>query len=134
MTATSLGVAHLLKSVLLRNLTIVHPSAMSSSDRKRRILDHLAKSSSGSQFLIPKAAAKLTAELPRVEPVPAPEPVAPAPAVISSPALVDKPSQEERKRRIINHLSQSSGDFGSFSLSEPTQKKQILEHIRKSIG
>ncbi|BFM38436.1 hypothetical protein [Synechocystis sp. LKSZ1] len=107
---------------------------MSSSDRKRRILDHVAKSSSGSQFLTPKVTPKTAVDLPRVEPMPSPEPVAPAPVVMSSPALADKPSQEERKRKIMNHVSQSSGDFGSFSLSEPAQKKQILEHIRKSIG
>ncbi len=104
---------------------------MASSERKRRILDHLAQSSSGSQFLT----SPITSKLPPEQPIapPTPEPVVaptPPPAVRISATV----SKDERKRRIMSHVNQSSGNFGDFSLSSDSQKKQILEHIRKSIG
>jgi hypothetical protein len=34
----------------------------------------------------------------------------------------------------MDHLALSSAEFGEFSLSEEPRKKQIKEHLRKSLG
>ena len=82
---------------------------MASDDRKRRIKEHLARSS----------------DLIKYNP---PTPVTPPPA----PAPVSK--IEFRKRSVMDHLALSSAEFGEFSLSEEPRKKQIKEHLRKSLG
>jgi hypothetical protein len=100
---------------------------MATSDRKRRILDHVIQSADGLKFLntnLKSAAPEPETPLPIVEP----PPIAPPPVSIT------KVSSEERKRRILNHITQSSGEFGSFSLDpSESEKKRVLEHLRKSV-
>jgi hypothetical protein len=100
---------------------------MATSDRKRRILDHVIQSADGLKFLntnLKSAAPEPETPLPIVEP----PPIAPPPVSIT------KVSSEERKRRILNHVTQSSGEFGSFSLNpSESEKKRVLEHLRKSV-
>ena len=99
----------------------------SNTDRKRRILEHLNKSSDTLKLTPLKSALKT-----EIEEVP---PVTPdrVPELISEPS-VTKSKIEDRKRRILSHVSQSSGEFGSFSLSNESEKKQIQEHLRKSLS
>ncbi|NCR59580.1 MAG: hypothetical protein GPJ01_18230 [Microcystis aeruginosa LL13-06] len=99
---------------------------MATDDRKRRILDHLSRSTSGADY-IPKK------PLPIVETPPlAAQPVAAPPPVIPSPQLTAK----ERKRKIMSHLSKSSQDFGEITSTTPEEKRkrQINEHLRQSQG
>lgn len=99
----------------------------SNADRKRRILEHLNKSSDTLKLISPKTIIKTeTEEIFPTAPVPVPEPV---PQV-----SVTKSKTEDRKRKILSHVKQSSGEFGSFSLSKEAEKKQIQEHLRKSLS
>jgi hypothetical protein len=101
----------------------------SNADRKRRILEHLNKSSDTLKLVSPKTIIKTeTEEIFPTAPVPVPEPV-PVPQV-----SVTKSKTEDRKRKILSHVKQSSGEFGSFSLSKEAEKKQIQEHLRKSLS
>lgn len=103
---------------------------MSSADRKRKVLDHLNKSVEKSEFLTPKSAKAVSLESPRIEPDvinPLPEP-APTPVVETAASR-----QADRKRRVMTHVTQSSGDFGDFSLTSEAGKKKVLDHIRKSL-
>jgi hypothetical protein len=97
----------------------------SNADRKRQILEHLNKSSDTLKLVSPKTIIKTETEeiLPTL---PVPEPV---PQV-----SVTKSKTEDRKRKILSHVKQSSGEFGSFSLSKEAEKKQIQEHLRKSLS
>ncbi|NCR40031.1 MAG: hypothetical protein GPJ21_09220 [Microcystis aeruginosa W13-11] len=99
---------------------------MATDDRKRRILDHLSRSTSGADY-IPKKPL-LVVETPPV----AAEPVAVPPPVTPSPKLTAK----ERKRKIMSHLSMSSQDFGEITSTAPKdkRKRQINEHLRQSQG
>jgi hypothetical protein len=104
---------------------------MSSADRKRKILDHLNQSVEKSEFLTPKSANPPGLESPRPEPEaikPLPEPP-PAPLVETAASR-----QAERKRRVITHVNQSSGNFGDFSLSSPAEQQKKRDHIRKSLA
>jgi hypothetical protein len=99
----------------------------SNADRKRRILEHLNKSSDTLKLVSQKTIIKTeTEEILPTPPVPVPEPV---PQV-----SVTKSKTEDRKRKILSHVKQSSGEFGSFSLSKEAEKKQIQEHLRKSLS
>jgi hypothetical protein len=99
----------------------------SNADRKRRIFEHLNKSSDTLKLIPKKTIIKTeTEEILPTPPVPAPEP---APQV-----SVTKSKTEDRKRKILSHVKQSSGEFGSFSLSNESEKKQIQEHLRKSLS
>jgi hypothetical protein len=91
---------------------------MASRDRKRQIFDHLAKSIEGTGYIKPDTAT----------PTPAPEPVAPLPP---EPTVS---TAESRKRQMMSHLQQSSGNFGDFSLTDKTQQQRIKDHIKKSLG
>ena len=99
----------------------------SNTDRKRRILEHLNKSSDILKLNPLKSALKT-----EIEEVP---PVTPdrVPELVSEPS-VTKSKIEDRKRRILSNVNQSSGEFGSFSLSNESEKKQIQEHLRKSLS
>ncbi len=45
-------------------------------------------------------------------------------------------SEDDRKRRIMEHLARSTGDFSnrSTSTSSRERKQQILDHIRQTKG
>ncbi len=100
---------------------------MAADDRKRRILEHLNRSTDGMQYIKPKKSTQSTST-PTPTPVPKPEPQ-PTPTPVPTP-----PKVSDRKRRILNHVQSSSGDFGDFSLSSDKRKKQIEDHIRKSLN
>jgi hypothetical protein len=95
---------------------------MATDDRKRRILDHLSRSSSGADYVPKKPASS-------IEPVPViPEPV------ISTPPPSPTLKAQDRKRRVMDHLSMSSQKFGELvsTADEEKRKRQIQEHIRES--
>jgi hypothetical protein len=96
---------------------------MATDDRKRRILDHLSRSTSGADY-IPKKPVPVVETTPVV-----PESVAPPPPS-PSPELTAK----ERKRKIMSHLSMSSKDFGEISSTAPEdkRKRQINDHLRQT--
>jgi len=94
------------------------------ADRRRRILEHLKKSSDTLKLDPQKTIVKT--EIEELPPDRVPE-------LIPEPS-VTKSKIEDRKRRILSHVSQSSGEFGSFSLSNESEKKQIQEHLRKSLS
>jgi hypothetical protein len=98
---------------------------MATDDRKRRILDHLSRSTSGADY-IPKKPIPIVETTPVVA-----EPVVPSPPITPSPALTAK----ERKRKIMSHLSMSSEDFSEITSTAPEdkRKRQINEHLRQSI-
>lgn len=98
---------------------------MAADDRKRRIVEHLKRSTDGMQYITPK---KSTQPTPTPSPLPTPEP---QPTQTPTPT---PPTRNERKRRILAHVQSSSGDFGDFSLSSDQRKKQIEDHIRKSLS
>jgi len=88
---------------------------MATDDRKRRILDHLSRSTTGADYIPQKP-------LPIVETPPvAAEPVAAPPPVTPSPELTAK----ERKRKIMSHLSMSSQDI--FREKVPEFSPQSLQ-------
>jgi hypothetical protein len=98
-----------------------------SGDRKKQILEHLKNSSELNLISSPKK----TKSTP-VETSPLPEI---SPPVTENPA----PSAETSvpptsKKDVMTHLNRSSANFGSFNLSSESRKKQIEEHIRKSIN
>jgi hypothetical protein len=100
---------------------------MATSDRKRRILDHVIQSADGLKFLN----TNLKSAAPEPE---TPLPIVELPPIAPPPVSITKVSSEERKRRILNHVTQSSGEFGSFSLDpSESEKKRVLEHLRKSV-
>ncbi len=100
---------------------------MAIDDRKKRILDHIAKSSQGIKFSVTKTTTKSSPPpnpvSETVTPVPPPQPEPPPP-----------PKTISQKRQVMAHVRMSSGDFGDFSLSSDKRKQQIREHIRKSQG
>ncbi|MBE9168719.1 hypothetical protein IQ238_14795 [Pleurocapsales cyanobacterium LEGE 06147] len=110
---------------------------MATGDRKNKILEHLAQSTNGMRYDLSKKRAK-----PSIPPTP-PKPVerpTPSPLVESStstPAISTYSftplTIKDRKRRIMNHVKSSSGDFGDFSLNPEQRKRQIIEHVRKSL-
>ncbi|MEB3175007.1 MAG: hypothetical protein VKN60_07465 [Cyanobacteriota bacterium] len=99
---------------------------MPSPDRKQKILDHLNQSVEKATYL-PRSAKAAPAEKPVV---PAPEVPAPPPPPPVAPQL----TAQERRRQILSHVRDSSGNFGDFSLESPGAKNKKMEHIRKSLG
>ncbi len=96
---------------------------MAASDRKRRILEHIKRSSGGIQYASASQEMPASPEISALPPPP-PTPEPPPP----------KLTAREQKQRIINHTKLSSGEFGDFSVSGEQRKRQIEEHLRKSIA
>ncbi|MBR8830799.1 MAG: hypothetical protein N5P05_001035 [Chroococcopsis gigantea SAG 12.99] len=104
---------------------------MPTDDRKRRILDHLSQSAKGATY-VPKTTSPTPVAPVTSDPVTSPQ--APKPTVSSpSPTPV---SSQNRKRRILDHLSLSSKEFSEISSKseEDKRKSQIQAHIKKSQG
>ncbi|MFN5515053.1 MAG: hypothetical protein ACK5CA_09975 [Cyanobacteriota bacterium] len=99
---------------------------MPSPDRKQKILDHLNRSVEKAAYLAPSAKAA-PVEKPAVPALEIPAPPPPSPV---APQL----TAQERRRQILSHVRESSGNFGDFSLQSPGAKTQKMEHIRKSLG
>lgn len=100
---------------------------MSSRDRQRRILDHLAKSANGFNYVESPRDQLSRAErsIPTPEPIPEPTPEpTPVPSISA---------EEERKRRIMSHVQQSSESIPDFSASDKTRQKRIQDHLKKSL-
>jgi hypothetical protein len=76
-------------------------------ERKRRIMEHLARSSGnpelGQQISVPQITVQTS---PRIE-------------------------MDDRKKRIMEHLNRSAGKFGMIGDSEQ-RKRQIIDHIRRT--
>lgn len=75
-------------------------------DRKRRIMEHLARSSGSLQLTQP----------------------------INMPQMMTQPSaieMDDRKKRIMEHLDRSAGKFGKIGDSDQ-RKRQIMDHIRRT--
>ncbi|MDX2243416.1 MAG: hypothetical protein NW224_22270 [Leptolyngbyaceae cyanobacterium bins.302] len=43
-------------------------------------------------------------------------------------------STDDRKKRIMEHLARSTGDFTKRSIQSTERKQQILDHIRRTKG
>ncbi|MGK7938666.1 MAG: hypothetical protein AB4062_00610 [Crocosphaera sp.] len=110
---------------------------MAINDRKKRILEHLKQSTDGTEYISVKQTVN-TKTSPITTPQQTPETVAspdttPEPTLKSEP--VSKPIvKENRKRKIMSHVNNSSSNFGTFSLKDESKKKKIEEHIRKSLS
>jgi hypothetical protein len=98
---------------------------MAADDRKKRIMEHLALSSDSMKAIAPKKTSEPAASTPAPPPPPTPTPEI---TITSAP----KAKASDRKRRIMDHVSRSSKDFGNFSLEEKERKSQIIEHVRKT--
>lgn len=119
---------------------------MATGDRRKQILEHLAQSTNGTRYDSSKKRAKPS--IPPTSPKPVEIPTS-SPSVESStstPSLASTPSTpaistysftpltiQDRKKRIMSHVKSSSGDFGDFSLNPEQRKRQIIEHVRKSL-
>ena len=93
---------------------------MATDDPKKRIMEHLAKSSDTMKSVSVKKTTKPKPSAPLTPPPP--ETASPEP----TPVKVD------RKRQILDHVNRSGSDVGKFSQSEEQRKKRIQEHVRKS--
>lgn len=104
------------------------------SDRKKKILDHLAKSSDILKTPVAKPSSPLSSEsVPTSAPIiPDPEPT--PPPTVTKPSTVSKSESSDRKRRILAHLNQSSSNFGDVLKSDEPDKKRIQDHLRKSLS
>jgi hypothetical protein len=98
---------------------------MAANDRKRRIMEHLAKSSDAIKSIAPKSVVQ---QVTPATPEPPPPPT-PTPEPISVPTSV---KISDRKRRIMDRVNLTSADIGNLSQEEKKRKKQILDHVRKS--
>ncbi len=96
---------------------------MATDDRKKRIREHLKQSSELELISAPK-----TIKIPSSESKSVEETI-PNPEIIATPSIAPK---IKRKTEIMDHVNRSS-NFSDFSLSSEQRKKQIIEHIRKSI-
>lgn len=119
---------------------------MAAGDRRKKILEHLAQSTNGTRYDLSQKRAKpsITPTPPTVE---IPTPSSSVESSTSTPSLTSStPSTpaistysftpitiQDRKRRIMSHVKSSSGDFGDFSLNPEQRKRQIIEHVRKSL-
>lgn len=101
-----------------------------SNDRKQRIMQHLGLTSN-IEF---KRSSPNSESSRKAEPsVPKPEPT-PPPVQIQPPVKIQPTTAENRKQRIMQHLSQSSKNFNLSSLDEEQRKQQVQAHIRKTRG
>ena len=93
-------------------------------ERKKRIMEHLGKSSDTIKSVSVKKTTKRNTP-------PTPPPVA-TPSAPDTASPQPNPVKVDQKRRILAHLSRSGSDVGKFSESEEQRKKRIQEHVRKS--
>lgn len=104
------------------------------SDRKKKILDHLAKSSDILKTPVTKPSSPVPAESVSTSAPIVLEPEPTPPPTVSKPSAVSTPESSDRKRRILAHLNQSSSNFGDVLKSDEPDKKRIQEHLRKSLS
>lgn len=101
-----------------------------SNDRKQRIMQHLGLTTD-IQF---KRASRNSESSRNPEP-PVPKPVpTPPPVEIQPPVKIQPTTAENRKQRIMQHLSQSGTNFNLSFRDKEQRKAQVQAHIRKSRG
>jgi hypothetical protein len=98
---------------------------MTKSDRQKRILEHLNRSSELNLISSPKTVKPSTSEITLIPEV--------KESTSETPLISEITPQPERKKDIMTHLNRSSANFASFSLSSEPRKKQIQNHLRKSL-
>lgn len=103
---------------------------MPPDDRKKRILDHLAKSTDGVKFGTAKTTSKSKPSTPSIERIISVE--LPPPPPIPQPVVPSPPFKGNRKKQVMNHVKLSSGDFGDFSLTSEKRKQKITQHLRNT--
>ena len=109
---------------------------MSADERKKKILEHLSRSSETMKTVsIKKTAKEVT---PPPSPIPEPKPIeensSTSKAISKSSPETPAAQAESRKRAIMNHLARSNGNFGELSLDSKQRKQKIQEHLRKSLN
>ncbi len=104
------------------------------SDRKKKILDHLAKSSDILKTPVAKPISPVPSESVATSAPIIPDPEPTPPPTVTKPSTVSKSESSDRKRRILAHLNQSSSDFGDVLKSDEPDKKRIQDHLRKSLS
>ncbi|MCJ8279965.1 MAG: hypothetical protein MJK14_08615 [Rivularia sp. ALOHA_DT_140] len=101
-----------------------------SDDRKKRIMEHLGLTSN-----IEFKSSSKNSQSSASKPKPTPTPVRTPPPVKIQPSIKTQPtSAENRKQRIMQHLSQSSKNFNPSVVDEQLRKQQVQAHIRKTRG
>jgi len=101
-----------------------------SNDRKQRIMQHLGLTSD-IKF---KPSSRNSEPSGKSEPpVPKPEPT-PPPVQIEPPAKIQPTTAENRKQRIMLHLSQSGTNFNLSSQDAEKRKQKVQAHVGKTRG
>ncbi|ACK68784.1 conserved hypothetical protein [Gloeothece citriformis PCC 7424] len=103
---------------------------MATDDRKKRILDHLAKSADGVKFGTPRTPSKSQSSDSLIDSTPSVD--LPSPPPIPQPVVSPTPSKESRKRRVMDHVKMSSVNFKDYSVDTEKRKQKISDHLRKS--
>lgn len=88
---------------------------MATNDRKKRIMEHLSRSSGSMDYISPTKSA---------------QPVTPSASIAPTPMA----PVSDRKANIMDHLARSSGDAKKYSMSEGDRKRKIMDHLRLSQG
>lgn len=101
-----------------------------SNDRKQRIMQHLGLTS---DIKFKPSSRNSESSQKSEPPVPKPEPT-PPPVEIQPAVKVQPTTAENRKQRIMQHVSQSSKNFNFSSRNEEERKQQVQAHIRKTRG
>ncbi|RMF23777.1 MAG: hypothetical protein D6756_08120 [Cyanobacteria bacterium J083] len=114
-------------------------------ERRKKILEHLKKSGAGTDYSPKKTINRPLKDYQSVIKQPlAPEPpkitevIEPEPTVVPikiTPTVKKVVSKSTFKSKILDHVKQTAVGFGDFSLdSKSKKKKEIIEHVRKSMG
>jgi hypothetical protein len=113
---------------------------MSNRDRKKRILDHLAKSAGGLNYVEPLS--NPSAESAATSPTPATETASEiVPTLSSAQTTSTLPSASaiansiaERKRQVLDHVRQTSEPLVDLTLPDKSKQKRIQDHLKKSLN
>ena len=100
-----------------------------SDDRKKRIMKHLNLTGNVQLQRSPRnSQASTSVSKPKPAPTPEPKPVVVAPEVKIQPTTLDN-----RKQRIMQHISQSGTKF-NFSSDAKQRKQKVQAHLNKTRG
>lgn len=129
-------------------------------DRKRKIMEHLGRSSDGVDYSVKKTqdrgstSSSIPTPTPAANPTPAPiesvsstpTPVNKEPASAFTPTIslasqsaigskvTYKNSASDRQRAIMQHVKRTAAGIKDFSLEPKDRKRKIQEHLRQSKG
>jgi len=116
---------------------------MSSLNRKKRILDHLAKSAGGFNYVepssnppdqsAPTSPTQATEIAPETAPTPAFAPTTPISTQTDS-KVPSASSIAERKRQVLDHVRQTSEPLVDLTLPDKSKQKRIQDHLKKSLN